>query len=410
MTEPLGQSQVLPYMVGLAGRGAGVEILSFEPAGTDPRLIKDLGARLRTQGIHWVPLVRSPSHGVGRKAWEIVVAFKHGLMMALARRPDIVHARSYLPAAAADAIARLAPGARLLFDLRGMLGDEYVDGGNWKRESLRYRVLKRYERSLLGSASGIVVLTHALRRYLRAESRVPEATPVQVIPCCVDTDRFRIDPEARARTRAALRLERRAVAVYSGTLGSWYMAKEMTTFVAALRRLRNDLAWLVLTHADPSELTDLARAQGIGPDDLVVRRAPPGEMPALLAAGDLGLSFIRPCFSKKGSSPTKVAEYLAAGLPVVMNDGVGDVSELATTEGCVVLPASLDGGAIERAAARASVILQQPYAQRTEQARRIAIDRFSLSNVGVPRYEALYEAIRSQPARGRTPARSPRQT
>jgi glycosyltransferase involved in cell wall biosynthesis len=382
-------------MAGLAARGVGVDILSFEPAGTDPTSIAGLAERLATQGIGWRPLVRSPSHGTGRKAWEIAQAFSSGLALALKRRPDIVHARSYLPAAAADAIVRVAPGARLLFDLRGMLGDEYVDGGNWRRNSLRYRVLKRYERRLFRSADGIVVLTHALHRYVRRETEVPEATPVQVIPCCVDTDRFRLDPGARARTRAALGLEGRTVAVYSGTLGSWYMAKEMAAFVAALRRRRTDLAWLVLTHVDPSELTGLARAEGIGPDDLIVRRAPPAEMPLLLAAGDIGLSFIRPCFSKMGSSPTKVAEYLASGLLAVMNDGVGDTGELAVKEGCVVLPAALDGDAIELAAARVSVLLEEPYVQRAETARRTALALFSLTGVGVPRYEELYEAIRS---------------
>src|SRR5689334_3846106 len=51
MTEPLGQSQVLPYLVGLAKRGAQIEILSFEAEGTKPEAVEALAARLARAGI-----------------------------------------------------------------------------------------------------------------------------------------------------------------------------------------------------------------------------------------------------------------------------------------------------------------------------------------------------------------------
>jgi glycosyltransferase involved in cell wall biosynthesis len=399
MTEPLGQSQVLPYMTGLSARGVGVEILSFEPTATSPSLIEDLRARLKTQGVSWQPLVRSPSHALGRKAWEIGTAFRRGLAMALARRPDIVHARSYLPAVAADAIARVVPGAKFLFDVRGMLGDENVDAGYWTRESLRYRVLKRYERRLFCSADGMVVLTRALLRYLRSERAVPEGTPIQVIPCCVDTDRFRLDSDARIRARARLGVEGRTVVVYSGTLGSTvrhdprHLTKEMSAFVAALRRLRPDTVWLVLTQSDPSELIAVARTEGIEGDSLVVRKVAPAEMPSELLAGDLGLAFIQPCFSKVGASPTKIAEFFSCGLLPVFNDEVGDLGELAAKGSSVVLPASFGTEAIQHAASSASSLMDQPYLQRAERARRIAIDSYSLSKIGVPSYHELYETM-----------------
>lgn len=114
-------------------------------------------------------------------------------------------------------------------------------------------------------------------------------------------------------------------------------------------------------------------------------------MPSLLAAGDLGVSFILPCFSKLGSSPTKVAEYLASGLVAVVNDGVGDMGELAGTEGCQVLAARLDMDTIERAASHISRILDRPYPERAAGARRLALERFSLRETGVPRYERLYQ-------------------
>jgi len=393
MTEPLGQAQVLPYLVGLSRRGVGVEIVSFERAGTTTDAIEEVRSRLDREGIRCQPMVRSPSHSLGRKVWETSAAVLRGLAAALLRRPDIVHARSYLPGAAADVIAKLSPGARLLFDVRGMLADEAADGGSWPRGGVRFRLVKQYESYLFGHTAGMVVLTEALRTILRRDALVPAATPIEVIPCCVDEERFRVDPEARARMRAELGLGDRTVVVYSGTLGSWYKAKEMARFVGLLREQRPDAALLVLTHADSSELVEAARAVGLRDADIFVRKVAPREMPSALAAGDLGLSFIQPCFSKIGSSPTKVAEYLAAGLSVVVNEQVGDQAELlADPDACVVLP-SFDADALARGAAQAAKLLERPQELRAAAASRVARARFSLAELGVPRYLALYETL-----------------
>ena len=393
MTEPLGQSQVLPYLIGLSRRGVAIEILSFEKAGTSPEATASVAERLKREGIEWQSMTRSPSHGLPRKASETASAMTRALVAALRRRPDIVHARSYLPAAAGDMVARLVPGARLLFDVRGMLAEEAVDGGAWAPGGLRFRLVKAYERHLFHRTAGMVVLTEALRSLLRCDRLVPERTPIEVIPCCVDTDRFRVDAAARDRMRAALGLGDRTVVVYSGTLGSWYKAREMARFVGLLRRDRPDAALLVLTHHDSRELVLAARGEGLGDGDVVVRRVAPADMPSALSAGDLGLSFIQPCFSKLGSSPTKVAEYLAAGLPVVVNDGVGDQADLAAeASACVVLP-SFEPGSLEAGASQAAAILRSPRPERAAAAHRVASARFSLSEIGIPRYLALYEML-----------------
>lgn len=394
MAEPLGQSQVLPYLIGLARQGVEIEILSFEATNLDLPTVAALRERLAGERITWRPMPRSSSHSLGMKLWEAGRALSDGLLTALRRRPDVVHARSYLPAAAADLIASLSPGARLLFDCRGMLADEYIDNGNWRREQVAYRLTKRYERRLFARTDGLVVLTEALHRWLREGGHLGAHTEVGVVPCCVDADRFRPDDEARQRGRRELGLGNRPVVVYSGTLGSWYLEREMALFVAALRRLRPDVAFLVLSRADVTNLRAHARAAGIPDGDLLVRSVSPTEMPSALAIGDVGLSFILPCFSKLGSSPTKVAEYLSSGLVVALNEGVGDQSELSVERSCVVMP-TLDATQIETGARRVSELLDQPHAQRAATAHAVARARFSLAEIGVPRYADLYRRLSS---------------
>ena len=394
MTEPLGQSQVLAYLRGLARRGIAIELLSMEPAGTPPKDVARIEEQTRAAGIAWQPLVRGSSPRLSRKLYESAVGVSHGLVAALRRRPHIVHARSYVATAVADVVATLTPGAKLLFDCRGMLGDEYVDSGYWTEDRLEYKLLKRFEQRVFRRADGVVVLTESLRRWLDARNVIPTRTPREVIPCCVDTNRFRFDEAARAARRRELGAGDRPVIVYSGGLGGWYLEEEMARFAGQVKRLRPDAIFLVMTRSSPDRLRAVAREQGFGDADLVIKNVPPHEMPSWLCAGDVGLCFIRPCFSKIGSSPTKIAEYLASGLIVVANRDVGDQSELAEdSRACVVLGGFGDAELAE-GAKRALALSARPIAERAAEGLRVAEARFGLEKVGVDRYERLYRSLR----------------
>ena len=397
MTEPLGQSQVLPYLRGLAVAGANIHIMSFERAGTSRETIEAQRDAMRRDGLRWSPLVRSPAHGLGVKVVESAAAVLRGLAAALVERPDIVHARSYLPAAAADAIATLSPRSKLLFDCRGMLGDEYVDNGQWTSDRLEYRLLKRFERRVFQRAEGVVVLTRALRKWLRDRSMFSARTAVEVIPCCVDMQRFKPSETSRREAREKLGIGDRLALVYSGSLGSWYLEDEMARYAAHVERAAKErgqgLAVVVLSPTDPAPLRSKLESRGLSPESLIFRKVAPARMPHYLTAGDIGMSFIQSCFSKMGSSPTKVAEYLASGLVVTLNGSIGDQLDLAQEErACVVLDGYTDDMLAE-AARRAVTLAVGPYQARAEHTSHVARKHFDLAEVGVPSYIRLYSAL-----------------
>ena len=51
------------------------------------------------------------------------------------------------------------------------------------------------------------------------------------------------------------------------------------------------------------------------------------QVPTLLPAMDVMISFILPTYARMGASLTKLAECFAMGIPVVANSGVGDVKQ-----------------------------------------------------------------------------------
>jgi len=394
MLENLGQSQVLPYLRGLAARGIAIDLLSFELPEADAGEIDALRSSLQGHGITWTPLQRRRDPRLRVKIAESARGVVGAFHQALSRRPDIVHGRSYFPTAICDVLATLVPRAKLLFDCRGMIGDEYVDAGYWTTSRLEYRLVKRYESRVFRRAEGVVVLTDALKRWIEDQGWFGARTHVAAIPCCVDMDRFRFDVDARTQTRRELRLDDRLVLVYAGSLGSWYREPDLARFAGIVkRRASRKIAFLVLTPSPPEPLVGLLEAAGLTPDEIVVRRVRPSDMSRHLSAGDIGLSFIMSCFSKKGSSPTKVAEYLACGLTVVLNGDIGDQAELAAEgDACVVIDGFSDAR-LETAADRALALAQRPLPERVAASRRVAEDRFGLEKVGVARYEELYRAL-----------------
>ncbi len=394
MTEPLGRAQVLPYLVSLARAGVEIHIVSFEPSATTEDAIEQTGAFLRREGIRWSPGFRSPAHGLVTKVREASDGVFRGLRIALKERPDIIHARSYLPAAVADVLATSLPRTKLLFDCRGMLGDEYVDVGHWTKDRVEYKLLKQVERRLFRRADGVVVLTKKLAAHLRQAGVFGAKTQVQVIPCCADLERFSTRESDREAVRASFGIAPdRLVCLYSGSLGTFYREDDMAHFFAHLRQVRPDALFLALTRDDTTKLRSSLLARGVPESAFMTRKVAPEAMGKTLLVGDIGLSFIISSFSKMGSSPTKVAEYFAAGVPAVLNGDIGDQGELVSEAESAVVVNDFSAVSLAEAVSRILPLAEQSLSQRSVKTRASAERHFSLATIGGPRYRALYEAL-----------------
>ena len=135
----------------------------------------------------------------------------------------------------------------------------------------------------------------------------------------------------------------------------------------------------------------LMSARGISEDHYSIRSVAPKEMPSYLAAGDVGMSFIKRCFSKLASSPTKNGEYLACGLPIVINSGIGDSDRLADETQAAILIDDFKDRDFDSAWAAIQEIVNDP---DIKEKARVAAERiFDVSTVGAERYATLYQAL-----------------
>lgn len=342
LTDPLGRSQILPYLEGLAQCGHRITILSCEK---QDRLARD-GEFIRQQcvaaGIIWKPLAYRKHPPLLSSALDTLALQLAAIKLHRERLFDIVHCRSYIPSRAGLALKERF-GVRFLFDMRGFWPDEKAEGNSWNLGNpiyrLVYRYFKRLESRLLGSADHIVSLTDAGKVQLLTRPELALApAPITVIPCCVDFGHFPLaSPDSRTAARQSLKIgELDAVLVYLGSLGSWYMLGEMLDFFKVYASRHASALFLFITADDPQSIRSAATDRGIDPEMLLILSATRDEVPRLMAAADLGIFFIKPVFSKTASSPTKMGEMLAVGMPIMANLGVGDVGEMIEAIGAGV--------------------------------------------------------------------------
>jgi glycosyltransferase involved in cell wall biosynthesis len=400
MLDPLGQSQVIPYLRELSdGCGVRFTLLSFERDAAFTTEGEARRARLRAQlsshDIEWHALRYHQRPSLPATAYDIEAGARYAKRLVRERGIEMVHARSHVPAAMALALKKRF-GVKLIFDVRGLLAEEYADAGHWRAGELKYRLTKRMERRFFAAADGVVTLTDAIWGIIKDWDGLRDrAVAHETIPCCADLARFRFDEAERVRVRRELRLKDSFVVAYSGSLGGWYLNGEMADFFAALAAERPDAHALWLTPSSHDEVRSLMRARGIGEDGFTVHAAQPAVVASYLSAADAGLAFIKPCFSKLASSPTKTAEYLACGLPVVLNAGVGDSDALVTRERVGALVEKFSADEYRRAARTIDAMLRDRDATR-QHTRAVAERLFDVHRTGLERYARLYEEVLGQ--------------
>jgi len=397
LREPLVQSQVLPYLRGLAAAGIDLTLLTFEPKIPSWSAVERQQWRenLRKQGLRWISLRYHKRPSLPATIYDIAAGNLVSCYLVVKYRVDIIHARGHVPAAMA-LLTRMLGLANLIFDIRGFMPEEYVDAGVWQGGGILYRITKAVERRLLAASDAFVVLTDRAREILFPGCSMTDPTgrPLEVIPCCVDMDRFgEATSSFRNSIREKLNVNGRRVLAYVGALGGWYLSSEMADFIALAHERDPSIFALVLTqsggHAE--SFRNRLGQLGLSPGDYWVGTVSPNEVPDHLAAADLAFCFIKPGYSKLSSSPTKIGEFLASGLPVLCNAGIGDIDELLVTNHVGVLVETFGRQSYIRALDDLEALAADNNLR--QRCRAVARQHFDLETIGSTRYQNLYVRV-----------------
>lgn len=331
-------SQVARPMSLLREQGLAVDLVVFARVGESLRGVARRRWKARKQEIQRdfgleLHLLRAPPSRAPRLWSE-----GKGLAVWYRKRRDPAtlvrfHCRGPYSTTVALSLRDRYPEVQVVFDCRGVTGAEYAyERGYPEVEAappevrLAAEALEARERHVAQSADAVICVSEAMSRVVQCRWGV-SASKLSVVPCCTDARAGIKATEARDVLRRQLGLNDRFVVLYSGSVAPWQMPEESIGLFKRMRALRAETHLLVLT-TQPKRFYALLERAGVQSEHSTVLSMPHSEVPKYLSAGDAALLIRERCLVNEVASPVKFAEYLAAGLPVILSGGVGDYSEL----------------------------------------------------------------------------------
>lgn len=388
LMEPLGQSQVYGYLRGLANDHR-LTVVSFEKEAdrNDSVAVLRMREQCETVGIRWLPQKF--------RSWPFIVApmlsmltmLYIGLWEVLRGRAQIIHARSYVPAAVA-LVVKILTGTPFIFDMRALWPEELVESKVVVRGSLLFRVIVWIEATCLSHAAAIVSLTRAAAVYLHQIYPVELAEkPIDVIPTCADLERFR--PALPSAQKSPVRIYGCVGTVISG----WFRLNLLADLFEAIALSDADSRFECVTKNDPERVRAVLGRSASVSERLAVYALSPTLMHEAVNKQTASAMFFVPGLSKLGSCPTRMGEILGCGVPVVVNEGVGDVAEIVRKYRVGVVVEGNDKTDVDAAILELNLLLQD--SDLSARCRHAAEDVFSLEK-GIADYHAIYQRITRQ--------------
>lgn len=332
MTDPLGQSQVIPYLQGLSKAGYSIFLLSCEKKEVYEQNKETVQQLLDADNIQWFPINYTKKPPVVSTLLDIIKLKKTAKKIHKENKLDMVHTRPGVPALVGLWMKKTM-GVKFLNDIREFYADSRVEGGMWNTRipvyNSIYNYFKKKESEAVAKSDGIVCLTYAAESIIKEWKEFSQGTPMEVIPCSADMQLFdpaAIDEAAKRNLQAELNISKDDFVVsYLGSIGGWYLTDEMMQFCTKLITRIPAVKLLFISPHRHEEIRMIAEKYGIAGDRIIIKKAARVQVPLLLSLSRYSVFFIKPCYSKQSSSPTKHGEIMAMGIPLITNSGVGDV-------------------------------------------------------------------------------------
>ncbi|RYY88641.1 MAG: hypothetical protein EOO15_08415 [Chitinophagaceae bacterium] len=389
LSDHIGQSQVLPYIVSCAERGVKFHLLTFEKAANAAKIDK-IQQLLDKHGIVWHRLEFTTGRSIRYKVQDFRNFVAKAFAVTRKHRFAVIHSRSYIASCVGYLVSRRF-GVKQIFDKRDFWIDAVVETGRLRTSGmphgLVYRGLRWFERNLFEKSAHIISLTHRAKGIVLEKYPARKPEDITVIPCCVDLALFDPATIPAAETQALrqrLGLDGATVFGYVGSIGVAYMVPELLECFKAIKVKVPNAKLFFMVNNDREEVLRVAESAGIAREDVVVTSVARAEMPLHISTLDYGLFFIMPSFAKKATSPTKQYEMLAMGKTIITNEGVGDAEKVFAELQCGYLLPQTNATEYAKAA--------EWVAQQNVQPRSYDLSHYSLA-YGAENYFQVYQKL-----------------
>lgn len=323
LLDPLGQSQILPYISAISAAGHSLTIVSFEKVERTTEQIDFLERKLQKIGVNWVRLAfRSGKFFAIKRLISGVLMIRK---MCQDLQPDFVHLRGFVPAVMFQLSRSRVP---FLYDFRGFALGEWVDIGKINLSSWLYRILNRLDQKAVKSASGLVVLEEAAKQLLKETYDVPNV-PLKVIRTCTDVNLYAKPKNIHSKDNNVLRF------VFLGGAKFPYRPDLALMLIGKLLENGVDCNIDFINKGDHGIIKNAINLTSIPKENVRILGCEHSEIPDILTTYDCGLVMVETSYWRRVCSPSKTGEYLASGLPVISLEGIDALDELSERTVCV---------------------------------------------------------------------------
>lgn len=330
ITDPLGESQILPYLFGINKVNEyKLTIISFEKKKPLNELKFKISYKLSASNIDWIPLKYIKSPPIISTLIDLYKLKRILINLLNKSEIDLIHARSYITSLIALRFKK-SHNIPFIFDMRGFFADERIDGKIWNKEHFLfrkvYKFFKKKESEFLQYSNHTISLTNSGKNEIHSWG-LSNLSPITVIPCCTDKNLFKRENIKDLRKELEIK-ESDFIISYVGSTGTWYMLDEMLEFFKVLVLKKSNAKFLFITKDNKEKIYQKCSQKNISKDSIIIKESSREMMPSYIGISDFSIFFILPFYSKKASSPTKMGEIMNLGIPIICNSGVGDVDEV----------------------------------------------------------------------------------
>ncbi len=329
LLDPLGRSQIIPYLKSIAKSNRKIKVISFEKnKNINFKKINPVKQDLLKSNILWKYNKFSENYGKIGKIYDLIKMFFFSLYLVISKKIKIVHCRSHVPAIVGFFLKKIFK-IKLVFDFRGLWVEERFDYNIWDKKNILhifyFRIFKKLELKILNNSDYIVCLTNSVKPYLK--KILYRKVPIEIIPCCADYNFFKNNKYSKNSAKKILKIEKDASVIgYAGSINKAYLIQDMIKFFKNLQKKNKKLIFIFVTH----QINELKKIININSNkrmnkNIKIFKADREKIPLFLSSFDLTLCLIKKTFSRTAMSPTKMFESFATGTPFICNKGIGDV-------------------------------------------------------------------------------------
>lgn len=179
----------------------------------------------------------------------------------------------------------------------------------------------------LSIADKTFTVSNALKQYFRKNFNV-DSSKMFIYPCLSDPKKFFFSETVRSEIRNQLGYNADSlVFMYSGGAGKYHATDVILKFFKQLQKQNKNARLLILTKDIDIIKNEIEEILADSTDFVIFMSVNNNEIFKYLNAADYGILFRENMPINNVASPSKYAEYMLTGLPVIISEGIGDYSE-----------------------------------------------------------------------------------